>query len=143
MRYIVKHRRGTSSQIQAATKPIEEGELVIEYSNDYSRARLLIGTKFGYDAMEFSAVSKIRTVSLPLSLWTGNGSPWSQVVTIDGVTTKSKIDLQPNASQLTQLQDSETSLVAENNEGVVTVYAIGNLPEVDFEIQATITETND
>ena len=143
MRYIVKHRRGTSSQIQAATNQIQDGEIVIEYSDDYTKARILIGTKFGYDALDFSVVSKIRAVSLPLSAWSGGDGTWSQVATIDGVTKKSKIDLQPNASQLLSLQNSETSLVAENSDGVVMVYAIGNLPEVDLEMQATLTETSE
>ena len=143
IKYIVQHRRGCTTQWQSATSKLREGEIGIEYSDDYSMARILIGNKDGYDALAFSAVSKIRTISLPLSAWEGSNGTWSQIVTIDGVTTKSKVDLQPNASQLSSLQDSETSLVTENNEGVVTVYAIGNLPEVDFEMQATITETND
>lgn len=144
MKYLVKHRRGTTSQWDAIGRNILlESEIGIEYSDDYSMARLLIGTQDGADALAFSAVSKIRTVSLPLSAWKGANGTWSQVVTIKGVTTKSKIDLQPTASQLTQLQDSETSLVAENNEGVVTIYALGYLPEVDFEMQVTLTETSE
>lgn len=136
MRYIVKHRRGTSSQIKAATKPIEDGELVVEYSDDYSVARLLIGTKSGYDAMQFSAVSKVRTVSLPLETWTGGDGTWSQVVTIDGATENSKIEIQPTAS----LQDSGTSLVAENNAGVITIYAMNSLPTINLEVQVVLTE---
>lgn len=143
MRYIVKHRRGTSSQIKAAKKPIEDGELVIEYSNDYSVARILIGTKFGYDALQFSAISKIRTVSLPVWAWSGGSGTWSQVVTIDGATTKSKIKLQPTESQTTSLQDSGTSLVAENNAGIITIYARGSKPTISLEMTVELTETSE
>ena len=143
IKYIVQHRRGCTTQWQSATSTLREGEIGIEYSDDYSMARILIGNKGGYDTLAFSAISRIRTISLPSSAWDGSDGTWSQVVTIDGVTPKSKVDLQPNASQLAQLQDYETSLVAENNEGIVTVYAIGNLLKIDFEMQATITETND
>lgn len=140
MKYIVKHRRGTSSQIANATKPIQPGEIVVEYSDDYSKARLLVGTKNGYDAMGFSAVSKIRTVSLPSSAWVGDTSPWSQVVTIDGVTENSKIDLQPSVEILNYLQQEKIMLTSENDSGVVTFYAFGWKPEIDMQIQATISE---
>ena len=82
------------------------------------------------------------TVSIPAANWTGNASPYSQVVTVDGITDNSKIDLQPSIEQLAILQDEEISLVAVNNGGIVTVYALNNLPTVDFEMQTLITEVN-
>ena len=142
-KYLVQHRRGTSSQIQAATKPIQEGELVVEYSDDYSKARILIGTPDGYDAMDFSSVHKIRTISLPAANWVGDESPYSQTFeagTISGVTANSKIDLQPTIELLEYLQNEEITLTSENNGGVVTFYALEWKPEMDIEIQATINE---
>jgi hypothetical protein len=143
VRYLVQHRRGTSSQIANATRPIEEGEIVIEYSNDYSRARLLIGTKNGYDAMDFSAVSKIRTVSLPASAWLGENAPYYQVFevgAIGGITENSKIDLQPSVEILNYLQREKIMLTSENDNGVVTFYAFGWKPTIDMQIQVTISE---
>ena len=81
-----------------------------------------------------------KTVSLPTSNWTGDTSPYSQIIDIEGVTTKSKIDLQPSVEQLTLLQSEEISLLAINNDGVVTVYAVNAIPSVDLEMQVLITE---
>lgn len=86
--------------------------------------------------------SQATTVSLSADGWTGEESPYSQSVEISGVTANSKVDLQPTATQIADLQDSETTLTTENDNGNVTVYAIGTKPTVDYNIQATITEVS-
>lgn len=83
---------------------------------------------------------KITTVTLPASGWTGATSPWSQVITMNGVTANSKIDLQPSAEQVDEMQDSDVALMAENDNGTVTVYALYSKPTVDYTMQALITE---
>jgi hypothetical protein len=143
MRYIVKHRRGTSSQWSApTTKPLEEGELGIEYTDDGTMARILIGGSNGaVDALAFSAVIKIVTISLPAANWVGDDSPYTQTFeagAISGVTANSKIDLQPNIEILSYLHDEEITLTSQNDNCVVTIYAFGAKPEVDMQIQATI-----
>ena len=45
-------------------------------------------------------VPRIVWVSLPASNWVGENSLYSQVVTIDGVTSYSKVDLLPSVEQL-------------------------------------------
>ena len=85
---------------------------------------------------------KSATITLLATDWIGEVSPYSQVVNISGITSTSKIDLQPTAVQIIQLQNDETSLVVENNDSVITVYAIGTKPSVDYYIQACITELN-
>lgn len=144
MPYIIKHRRKTTSEWDAVSRSIlHEGEFAIEYNDDYTMARILIGGKNGVDALQFNPVSKIRSISLPVDAWVGENGPWSQVVRIDGVTANSKIDLQPNKELLAYLIDEEISLVAENNNSVVTIYALNNCPKVDMEIQATISEVSE
>ena len=83
---------------------------------------------------------KMTTITLLSDSWVGNTSPYSQAVTVNGVTENSKIDLQPTAELITVLQDAEISLTAENNEGSVTIWAIGDKPTEDYTIQALITE---
>lgn len=80
------------------------------------------------------------TITLFANSWVGDISPFSQVISIENVTENSKVDLQPTAVQIVELQDTEISLMAENNAGVVTVWAIGDRPEVDYTMQALITE---
>lgn len=67
---------------------------------------------------------------------------WSQVVLQDSedITENSKVDLQPSAEQLTIFHEKDIAFVAENEDGVVTVFCIGNAPANDYIIQATITE---
>lgn len=91
-------------------------------------------------ALENKGSSIISTVTLLADSWTGPASPYSQTVTINGVTAKSKVDLQPTASQTKELQDEDIAFMAENNNGTVTVYAINTKPTIDYTFQVQLTE---
>ena len=82
----------------------------------------------------------VRSVTLLADAWEGTASPYSQVVTIDGVTQYSKIDLQPDAEQLSIFYEKDVAFIAENENGVVTVLCIGQKPMNDYVVQATMTE---
>lgn len=83
---------------------------------------------------------RIATVTLPSSGWTGSASPYSQVVSVNSVTSNSKIDLQPTAQQIVNLQNEDIALMAENNDGVVTFYALGGKPSTNYTMQVLLTE---
>ena len=83
---------------------------------------------------------RIVTVTLVADAWEGSSNPWSQVVTVNGVSVNSKVDLQPTAHQIVALQNADIALMAENNNGVVTVYALGGKPTTDYTMQVLITE---
>ena len=86
--------------------------------------------------------SAIRSVLLSTE-WTGSSSPYTQVVTISGTTAKSKVDLQPDATAITQMADDGTvALYIANDNGTLTAYAVGEKPTVELTIQATITEVS-
>ena len=82
----------------------------------------------------------LTNVTLPASNWVGADSLYSQVVTIDGVTPYSKVDLLPSVEQLAIFHNKDVTFVTENEDGVVTVYAIGDKPLLDYTMQAQITE---
>lgn len=84
--------------------------------------------------------SKVTYVTLLASAWTGEDRLYSQVVTVDGVTEYSQVDLKPSADQLALFHEKDLALVTENEDGVVTVYAIGDKPTNDYTIQVSITE---
>ena len=84
--------------------------------------------------------AKIAYVELLSAEWKGAESPYSQVVTIEGVTENSQVDLTPSVDQLVAFYEKDLGFVTENDDGVVTVYAIGQKPENDYTIQVTITE---
>ena len=64
----------------------------------------------------------------------------SQVVTIAGATIYSKVDLLPSVEQLAIFHNKDVAFVTENENGVVTVFAIGDKPTVDYTMQVQITE---
>lgn len=84
--------------------------------------------------------ARIADVTILASEWVGEESPYSQVVTIEGVTANSQVDLTPSVEQLTIFYNKDLAFVTENDSGVVTVYAIGQKPTNDYVIQVTITE---
>lgn len=85
--------------------------------------------------------SKPKQVYVNLSAtWSGTG-PYTQTVTVPGVTANSKIDLQPTAAQLQQLvDDGVLALYISNNNGVLTATALGAAPTVALTLQCTLTE---
>ena len=85
------------------------------------------------------AVSEVRLLS---ANWVGDASPYSQVVTITGVTERSQVDLKPTIEQLAIFHDKDLAFVTENEDGKITVYALGDKPQNDYTIQVTITEVN-
>lgn len=86
--------------------------------------------------------SSIKTVEIQLSLagWKNGESPYYQTVTLDGVSTKSKVDLQPTHEQIAVLGATGTALTVANEAGTITVYAVGGKPASDLLLLATITE---
>ena len=80
---------------------------------------------------------KVTSFTAPASDWKGAISPYSQVVAVDGASTNSKVDLQLGAEDLHKLMSGIFAFVAENDEGVVTLYAIGDRPGEDLRATAS------
>ena len=87
-----------------------------------------------------TTVAKLGEVTLLADAWTGANHLYSQVVSIEGVTERSQVDLTPDVEQLAVFYEKDLTFVTENEDGVVTVYAIGQKPANDYTIQVTITE---
>ena len=85
-----------------------------------------------------SSVESIQEITLDKDDWTGNG-PYTQEVSIQGVTAASKIDIQADAAAISQLLSDEVRAVwVENNNGTVTVYSIGAVPTEDITVQCSV-----
>lgn len=93
-------------------------------------------------AMQNTTTARIGEVNLLASAWAGSGNLWSQVVQLDGVTERSQVDLTPSVEQLAIWYDKSLAFVAEQENSIVTVYAIGQKPTNDYTVQVTITEVN-
>ncbi len=88
-----------------------------------------------------AVATRIASITLPASKWvTESGNIHSQVVTIDGTTERSKVDLLPSVEQLAIFHNKDVSFVTENEDGVITVYAVGDKPVLDYTMQVSITE---
>lgn len=86
--------------------------------------------------------ARIAYVELPSSAWVqgSEASLFSQKVDIEGVTPYSQVDLTPSVEQLAIFYEKDLAFVTENDNGTVTVYAIGQKPLNNYTIQVTITE---
>jgi hypothetical protein len=117
---------------QEAARQIKEGE----------RQTAETARKKRFDEM-MAQVSKVVPVATEITLlasaWSGSESPYSQVVAIPGVTARSKVDLQIDAELAELFHDKDLALVTENEDGEVTVYAIGDKPSRDYTVQAVVT----
>jgi hypothetical protein len=89
---------------------------------------------------EVASVVPATSVTLLAKSWVDSGEAYSQVVTVPGATPHTKVDLQPTAAQLAEFNHKVLAFVAENDAGVVTVYAVGDKPTSDHTIQTTLTE---
>ena len=98
-------------------------------------------TKTWIDNLSRASATWLATISLPSSAWTTvSTSLHSQVVSIAGITNNSRVDLYPTVAQLAIFHEKDVAFVTENDNGTVTVYAIGDKPLNDYTMQAQITE---
>lgn len=126
-------------------KPLE-GELVLEYDNGVPRL------KIGDGIREFSALPYMSVDSfiLPTPATVHLGTEWIQdadnryyqIVEVKNatITPNSKVDLQPDAIQLSMFHEKDLTFVAENEDGVIRVYCVGRVPQNSYDMQVTVTE---
>lgn len=86
--------------------------------------------------------AKIGNVTLLSGKWIGSGNLYSQVVDIAGTTVNSQVDLTPSVEQLAIFYEKDITFITENEDGIITVYVIGQKPQNDYTIQVTITEVD-
>lgn len=85
---------------------------------------------------------KIREVTLLASAWEGSDNMYHQVVEIEGVTENSMVDVTPSGELIQIYYNKDLTIVAENEDGKVTVYCIGQKLMNDYTMQAVITEVD-
>lgn len=80
------------------------------------------------------------SITLSASNWKAGENIHSQVVEVTGVASTTKVNLQPTLEQLEIFRQNDLTFTIANRGGVVTVYAIGDMPTNDYTIQITKTE---
>ena len=127
-------------------KPLE-GELVLEYDNGIPRLKIGDGVK-EFSELPFMSIDSFVlptpvSVTLYADKWVQDtDNRWYQEVTVTNgiITPRSKVDLQPNSEQLSIFHEKDLAFVTENEDGVVSVFCVGQVPTNDYTIQATVTE---
>ena len=129
-----------------------EGELVVEYEVVNGTGKKTPRLKLGDGESVFADLDYISVDSfiLPKPAVVHLGTAWTQaadnryyqIVTVQNaiITANSKVDLQPDATQLSIFHEKDLAFVAENENGVVSVYCVGQVPQNEYDIQATVTE---
>lgn len=84
--------------------------------------------------------ARVDKVVLLASAWQGADNLHAQVVDLDGITRYSQVDLKPSAEQLADFHEINLAFATENDDGIVTVFAIGDKPTKDYTIEVSITE---
>jgi hypothetical protein len=127
-------------------KPLE-GELVLEYDNGVPRLKIGDGVRefseLPYMSVDSFILPKPISVTLYADKWQqADDQRYYQVVTVDNaiITPNSKVDLQPSSEQLAIFHEKDLAFVTENEDGIVSVFCVGQVPQNDYTIQATVTE---
>ena len=125
----------------------QEGELVVEYDNDIPRLKIGDGVhtfaELEYMSVDSFILPKPISVTLYADKWIqAADNRWYQTVTVDNatITPNSKVDLQPSSDQLSIFYEKDLAFVTENEDGVVFVFCVSQVPKNDYTIQSTVTE---
>ena len=139
-KFIVQHRRGTTEQWMNTDVVPRDGELIIEQTAD-GKYKLKIGDgENQFASLPYVTSGYAKSITLLANGWVGDTSPYSQVVNLHCVTQYSRVDLNPTVDQLAELTNAGISLVTENDNKVITVYALNHKPTKDYTIKVTTIE---
>ena len=126
------------------------GELVLEYDNGIPRLKIGDGihefSELPYMSVDSFILPKTASVYLDCEQWMqatdGDDDRYYQVVTVKNavITPNSKVDLNPSSDELAIFHEKDLAFVAENWDGQVRVYCIGQVPQNSYDINVTVTE---
>lgn len=129
-----------NAKIEAFTAEIRDEQLVFATALRQEFQDFIDTVELKLESAGVDSRPIYTNITLPASAWMGADSPYSQVVRIVGATANSKVDLLPTVEQLEIFKEKDLTFVTENDGGEITVYAVGDKPQNDYVIQATITE---
>lgn len=143
----------TYETLNGHVKPLE-GEVVLEYEVNPNTGKKTPRLKIGDGINEFGALPYMSvdsfilptpaSVTIYADKWVeaADDNRYYQIVTVDNatITSNSKVDLQPSSEQLSIFHDKDLAFVTENENGIVSVYCVGQVPTSNYIIQCTVTE---
>lgn len=129
-----------------------DGELVAEFEYNPTTGKTIPRFKLGCNDNIFADLEYISPDSfvLPTPAMVHLSTNWIQdadnryyqVVTVQNaiITPNSKVDLQIGPEDLTIFHEKDLAFVAENEDGVVRIYCVGQVPQNEYDLQCTVTE---
>lgn len=88
-----------------------------------------------------SQTNKITTINVLANKWVYiEEDVYSQVINIEGTTNKSLINISLTLEQHIIFRRKDITFFVGNNNGIITVYCIGQKPTNDYTLQVKITE---
>ena len=90
----------------------------------------------GYEVVDNK---KIINISIPAASWVGTG-PYSQTLQINSATPSTKFDIQADSDTMTTILSKGYCMSIKNDNGQITIHAIGTKPTVDLNIQLLAME---
>lgn len=83
---------------------------------------------------------KITELTLYQRNWKEAVSPYTQDITVEGVSANSVVDLAAGAETLAVLEKSRSVVHLENDGGTIRAVAVGGKPRADLHVQVIIQE---
>jgi hypothetical protein len=127
----------------------QEGELVLEYDNGIPRLKIGDGVhtfaELEYMSVDSFILPKPASVTIYPDKWIqASDDRFYKVVDVNNatVTPNSKVDLQPSSEQLSIFHEKDLAFVAENEDGVISIFCVGQVPTNEYTIQIIVTEVN-
>lgn len=120
-----------------------DGTTITNDASAYMEMEYAMDTRRYIDNLIFASggtLARLTEITLQASKWTGSGNLYSQVVSIPGITENSQVNLTPTVTQMATFYEKDISFTTLNEDGVVTVYVIGQKPVNDYVIPASIVE---
>jgi hypothetical protein len=118
----------------------------ITFSGDYvstlTKEQIIEAVQEYFTLNDVPSKSKLREVTLYADKWVGEEPKYEQIVTIEGVTETSQVNLAPSDEQLDIFYNKKVVLSTKNVGGVVTVTLIGQKLESDYTMQVTLVEVD-
>ena len=163
-KYITCHRRGTTSEWANKNNIVPlEGEIVIEIDEENHQHKLKIGDGIHtYEELKYLMAGdevvtqilaevkpRIITITLDVDKWTEvtcktdpNLGYYRQTVDIDAITPYSRLDLQPDIDMFSEFTQLKIGFTTQNENSVIAVYSVGNIPTKSYTMQASIVEVD-
>lgn len=83
--------------------------------------------------------TKIINITIPATSWVGTG-PYSQTLDIKSATASTKLDIQADADTMATILSKGYCMSIKNDNGEITIHAIGTKPTVDLNVQLLAME---